>query len=201
MMPKMDGYQLCKKLRKDFRTSHIPIIMLTAKAGREDKLEGLETGADDYLLKPFDQEELKIRVNNLIKLREQMREKFRSEMMLKPREVIVPSSEKVFLEKLSEILEKKYNNDKFGVDELSSEVGLSRSQLHRKLKAVTDQTTTEFIRNFRIQRAADLIMQNAGNMAEIAYQVGFSSQAYFTKSFSEFYNCSPMEYRKKNQTH
>jgi DNA-binding response OmpR family regulator len=200
MMPKMDGYEMSRKLKKDFKTSHIPIIMLTAKATKDDKLEGLEIGADDYLVKPFDPEELLIRVNNLIKLREQMREKFRLELLLKPREVVVPSSERTFIDKLSEIIERKLADEKFGVDELSKEIGLSRSQLHRKLKAVSDQTTTEFIRNFRLQRAADLIKQNAGNMAEIAYQVGFSSQAYFTKSFTELFGCSPGEYKKSKNS-
>ena len=198
MMPKMDGYEMCKKLKKDFKTSHIPIIMLTAKAAKDAKLEGLEAGADDYLIKPFDANELLVRVRNLIKIREQMREKFRIEMILKPREVIVPSSEKTFVEKIVDIVEKNINNEKFGVDELSSELGLSRSQLHRKLKAITDQSTTEFIRNYRLKRAADLIKQDAGNMAEIAYQVGFSSQAYFTKSFTELFGCSPGEYKKQS---
>ncbi len=199
MMPKMDGYEMSRKLKKDFKTSHIPIIMLTAKAAKEDKIEGLEIGADDYLVKPFDHEELLIRVKNLIKLREQMREKFRSEMILQPKSVIVPSSEKIFLDKISEIIENRIDDENFGVIELGKEIGLSRSQLHRKLKAVCDQTTTEFIRNFRLQRAADLIKQNAGNMAEIAYKVGFSSQAYFTKSFTELFGCPPSEYRKKKR--
>jgi DNA-binding response OmpR family regulator/nitrogen-specific signal transduction histidine kinase len=200
MMPKMDGYQMSKRLKKDFKTSHIPIIMLTAKAAREDKMDGLEIGADDYLIKPFDASELLIRVKNLIRNREQMREKFRVEMTLKPREVIVPSSEKLFIEKVTDIIEKNIDKEKFGVDELSNELGLSRSQLHRKLKAITDQSTTEFIRNYRLKRAADLILQDAGNMAEIAYQVGFSSQAYFTKSFTELFGCSPGEYKKSKNS-
>ena len=198
MMPKMDGYEMSRKLKRDFKTSHIPIIMLTAKAAREDKMDGLEIGADDYLIKPFDADELLIRVKNLIKIREQMREKFRTEMILKPRDIIVPSTEKVFVEKVIDVVEKNIDNEKFGVDELSNAIGLSRSQLHRKLKAITDQSTTEFIRNYRLKRAADLIMQDAGNMAEIAYQVGFSSQAYFTKSFTELFGCSPGEYKKKH---
>jgi AraC-like DNA-binding protein len=129
-----------------------------------------------------------------------MREKFRVEMTLKPREVIVPSSEKLFIEKVTDIIEKNIDKEKFGVDELSNELGLSRSQLHRKLKAITDQSTTEFIRNYRLKRAADLILQDAGNMAEIAYQVGFSSQAYFTKSFTELFGCSPGEYKKSKNS-
>lgn len=199
MMPKMDGYEMCRKIKNSFKTSHIPIIMLTARAELNDKLEGLERGADDYLLKPFDAKELSIRVKNLIRIREQLSEKCRTEMLLKPADISVPSSEKVFVERLTGIINENISNDKFGVDSLSSEMGLSRSQLHRKLKAITDQSTTEFIRNFRLQRAADLIRQRSGNMAEIAYEVGFSSQAYFTKSFTEFFGLPPGEFRKKNQ--
>ena len=197
MMPEMDGYEMCRRIKKNFRTSHVPIIMLTAKAERDDKLEGLETGADDYLLKPFDSKELLIRVRNLIRIREQMREKYRTEMLLKPKEVNVPSTEKIFIEKLTLIIEKNISNEKFGVDTLSDQIGLSRSQLHRKLKAITDQSTTEFIRNFRLQRAADLILQNFGNMAEITYKVGFSSQSYFTKCFTDYFGCSPVEYGRQ----
>ncbi len=199
MMPVMDGYELCKRVRKNFKTSHIPIIMLTAKAGQDDKIEGLETGADDYLLKPFDRKELLVRVKNLIRIRDQMKEKCRTEMLFKPNEITVPSTEKIFIEKLTEIINRNMSSEKFGVDVLSSEMGVSRSQLHRKLKAITDQSTTEFIRNFRLQRAANLIKQGSGNMAEVAYTVGFSSQAYFTKSFTEFFGLPPGEYRRQIQ--
>jgi DNA-binding response OmpR family regulator len=199
MMPKMDGYEMCRKIKNSFKTSHIPIILLTARAELNDKLEGLERGADDYLLKPFDSKELAIRVKNLIRIREQLSEKCRTEMLLKPEYISVPSSEKVFVERLTGIISENISNDRFGVDSLSSTMGLSRSQLHRKLKAITDQSTTEFIRNFRLRRAADLIKQGSGNMAEIAYEVGFSSQAYFTKSFTEFFGLPPGEYKRKNQ--
>jgi DNA-binding response OmpR family regulator len=200
MMPKMDGYQLCKKVKSDFMTSHIPLILLTAKAAREDKIEGLELGADDYLVKPFDSDELRLKVYNLIKSREQFKERLNIELLKKPKEVSAPSSERVFLENLNKIIEENIENETFGVDELCKAIGLSRSQLHRKIKAICDQSTTEFIRNFRLHRAADLLKQDAGNIAEIAYQVGFSSQAYFTKSFQELFNCSPTEFKKKNKT-
>jgi AraC-like DNA-binding protein len=120
-------------------------------------------------------------------------------MLFKPREISVPSTEKVFIEKLTGLIEQNMSNEKFSVDKLSFEMGLSRSQLHRKLKAITDQSTTEFVRNFRLQRAAHLIKQGSGNMAEIAYAVGFSSQAYFTKSFTEFFGLPPGEYRRQIQ--
>jgi ligand-binding sensor domain-containing protein/signal transduction histidine kinase/DNA-binding response OmpR family regulator len=198
MMPEMDGYAFCKKIKSNEKTNHIPVILLTAKASTEDKLEGLELGADDYLIKPFNPEELKLRVRNLIKTREELRKKFTSEMVLKPAEVIVPSSQVQFMERIKSIIEANMENEKFGVDQLSNEAGMSRSQLHRKLKAIIDQSTTEFIRNFRLQRAAQLILQDAGSMSEIAYKVGFNSQAYFNKSFQELFGCSPSEY-KKNQ--
>ncbi len=198
MMPKMDGYQLCREIKNNFKTNHIPVILLTAKAALENKLEGLETGADDYLIKPFNTDELKTRVKNLIHLREQMREKFRSEMILKPAEVIVPSNHKIFIDKFIDIIEKYMEDDHFNVEVLSNEIGMSRSQLHRKLKALTNQSPNEFIRNFRLQRAADLIKQDAGNMAEIAYKVGFSSQAYFTKLFQENFGVTPTDFKKQS---
>jgi AraC-like DNA-binding protein len=172
--------------------------LLTARAAREDKMEGLETGADDYLVKPFDTEELKVRVRNLITIRRQMREKFSAEMFLKPAEVNVPSSQKVFLERLAAIVEEHIDDENFSVEMLGKEFGMSRAQIHRKLRAITNQSASEFIRNFRLQRAADLIKQDAGNIAEIAYMVGFNSQAYFTNCFQAVFGCSPSEYKKRN---
>jgi signal transduction histidine kinase/DNA-binding response OmpR family regulator/ligand-binding sensor domain-containing protein len=196
MMPNMDGYQLCEKLKSNIKTNHIPVILLTAKASFENKLEGLETGADDYLIKPFNTEELQARVKNLIRIRKQMREKFQSEMILKPMEVIVPSSQKVFIEKLTKIIEENIEDENFSVENLCMKIGMSRTQVHRKVKAITNKSTSEFVRSYRLQKAVDLIKQDAGNMAEIAYMVGFSSQSYFTKSFQDMYGCSPMDYKK-----
>lgn len=197
MMPEMDGYQLCDALKRNIKTNHIPVVLLTARAAREKKIAGLEFGADDYLTKPFDPEELQIRVRNLINIRKQMREKFSQEMRLGPAAVTVPSTQKVFLERLNEVLEQHIEDENFNVETLGSEIGMSRGQLHRKLKALIDQSPSEFIRNFRLQRAADLIHQDAGNMAEIAYMVGFNSQAYFTRSFQELFGCTPSEYRRQ----
>ncbi len=196
MMPKKDGYQLCKELKSNIKTNHIPVILLTAKASLENKIEGLETGADDYLIKPFNTDELRTRVVNLIRVRKQMREKFQSEMILKPMEVIVPSTQKIFIEKLTGIIEKNIEDEEFSVENLCKEIGMSRTQVHRKIKAITNKSTSEYIRSYRLQRAADLIKQDAGNIAEIAYKVGFSSQSYFTKSFLELYGCTPMDFRR-----
>lgn len=198
MMPEMDGYELSRKIKASEKTNHIPVILLTAKAETKDKLEGLETGADDYLIKPFNSDELKVRVKNLIKIRKQMREKYQSQMLIKPSEIVVPSTQKVFVDKLTTIIEKNISNENFSVEILSEEVGLSRAQLHRKVKAITNQAPSEFIRNYRLQRAAELLKQDAGNIAEIAYQVGFSSQAYFTKTFQEIYGLTPLDFKKQH---
>jgi DNA-binding response OmpR family regulator len=196
MMPEMDGYQLCRAIKTNEKTNHIPVILLTAKATTENKLEGLELGADDYLMKPFNPQELQVRVRNLIQIRKQLREKFSSEMLLRPAEVTVPSQQKVFLERVTAIIEKHLSEEEFSVETFAAEIGMSRSQLHRKLKALTNKGPNELIRSFRLQRAAELIRQDAGSLAEIAYQVGFGSQAYFTRSFGEEFGVSPSEYRK-----
>ena len=199
MMPGMDGYEFCQQLKMDNRTDHIPVILLTAKASRENRLEGLGLGADDYLIKPFDREELEIRIKNLLDNRARLQQKFQQEVILKPKAVKISSIHQQFLEDLKEIIEQNMDNDQFGVEDLGREIGMSRSQIHRKLKALTDQSATAFIRNYRLHRAADLLVQEAGNITEIAYQVGFSSQTYFSTRFQEHFGCTPTEYRHKEK--
>lgn len=198
MMPEMDGYELARLIKTNEKTNHIPVIILTAKASQEDKIEGLETGADDYLIKPFNEQELKVRVRNLIRVRQQMREKFQSQMLIKPSDVVIPSTQKTFIDKLTKVIETNISNEKFSVEVLCDELGMSRSQLHRKIKAVTNQSTSEFIRNFRLQRAAEFLKQDAGNIAEICYMVGFNSQNYFTKMFQNLYGKTPLEYKREH---
>jgi len=127
-----------------------------------------------------------------------LREKYQSQMLVKPADVVVPSTQKVFLDKLTSIIEKNISNDNFSVEILCDEIEMSRAQLHRKIKALTNQSASEFIRNFRLQRASELLKQNAGNIAEISYQVGFNSQAYFTKMFQELYSQTPLEFKKQH---
>ncbi len=196
MMPEMDGYSLCKKLKNDERTSHIPIILLTAKAGEEDKISGLGTGADDYLTKPFSSKELSIRVRNLIEIRQTLRKKFSSSLIIKPKEIATGSIDKLFLEKAMNIVEKNISNDKFSVEEFSSEMNLSHSQLHRKMKALVNKSAIQFIRSIRMQRALELLKGNSGNIAEIAWQVGFTDPSYFTKIFSKYFGYLPSEVNK-----
>ena len=196
MMPKKDGYAVCKTLKQDEKTSHIPIILLTAKASLEDKMEGLETRADDYMTKPFVPKELLLKVNNLIASRKKLREKYKREAVLKPSDIAVNSVDEIFLNKIIKVVEESMGNELFGVESLALVIGMSRSQLHRKLTALLDQAPTQFIRSFRLQRAHDLLKQNAATSSEIAYQVGFSSPSYFSKCFHEQYGYTPSEIHK-----
>ncbi len=199
MMPKMDGYKLCQVLKNDEKTSHIPVILLTAKASSESKIQGLETGADDYLIKPFDSKELLARVKNLIALRKNLRERFSREVVLKPGDIAITPVDESFLMKMKSVTEQHLGEEEFSIETLRHEVGMSRTQLHRKLRALIDQSPSQFVRSMRLQRAVELLTQKAGTVAEIAYTVGFGSQAYFTKCFHEQFGCSPKDYQKRNQ--
>jgi DNA-binding response OmpR family regulator len=198
MMPRMDGITLCKKLKSNLATSHIPVIMLTAKAGIENKLEGLETGADDYLTKPFNAKELFIRTKNLIEQRKQLRELFSRNISLDPKEITVTSLDEKFLRQVISLLEENYSNSRFGLPQMQKAMALSRTQLHYKLKALTNYPPGELLRNFRLKRAAQLLSQKADNISQIAYDVGFNSASYFTRCFKELYGMSPTAYQQKN---
>jgi DNA-binding response OmpR family regulator/two-component sensor histidine kinase len=196
MMPNMDGVEFCKKLKTDERTSHIPVIMLTAKASVENRIEGLETGADDYITKPFNMKELFTRINNLIDQRRKLRERFSREVTLQPKEIAVTSADERFLNRIIEIIENKMGDDNFDVAALQKEIGLSHMQMFRKLKALTDQAPGDFIRTIRLKRSASLLEQKFGNVAEVAYEVGFNNLSYFAKCFKGMFGQSPSEYIK-----
>lgn len=198
MMPKMDGVELCKKLKTDERTSHIPVIMLTAKASIEDRIEGLETGADAYVTKPFNIKELRVRVKNLIEQRKKLRERFSKDIKLEPKDIAITSADESFLIRAMDIIENHMENSKFEVRDFQDEIGMSRMQLFRKIKALTDNTPSEFIRNLRLKRAAQLMEQNYGNVAQITYKVGFNNLSYFAKCFKELFEMSPSEYLRKH---
>jgi CheY-like chemotaxis protein/AraC-like DNA-binding protein len=193
MMPKLDGYALSKKLRSDEKTSHIPIIMLTARAEEADKIAGLEIGVDDYLTKPFSPNELRVRVRNLIALRKKLRERFSQTTLIKPSEVTVASVDQKFLERLKEIVEANMEEEGFDVQKLSAKAGMSERQLERKLKALIDQTPNQFIRSMRLQRAKQLLEQNAGTVSEIAFRLGFNNLSHFSKNFREAFGVLPSE--------
>ena len=194
MMPKMDGLELCRHLKSDDRTSHIPVIMLTARASVESKLDGLETGADDYVTKPFHPEELRVRVRNLIDGRRNLRARFGREVKLQPKDITVSSADEKFLQNTIAVVEKHLSDSGFSVEALENEMMMSKMQLYRKLKALTDQSPSEFVRTLRLKRAASLISQRSGNISEIAYGVGFNNLSYFAKCFKEHYGVPPSEY-------
>jgi signal transduction histidine kinase/CheY-like chemotaxis protein/AraC-like DNA-binding protein len=195
MMPRMDGIELCRMLKSNLQTSHIPVIMLTAKAGRENKLEGLETGADDYLTKPFDGKELQVRIKNLIDQRQRLRELYsRREVGIDPGEITVTSVDQRFLERLLKLLEEEHSDPDFGVPEMQRSLAMSKTQLHRKLKALTNEAPGELLRNFRLKRAAQLLRQQDDSVTQIAYKVGFNNLSYFAKCFKELFGQSPSSY-------
>jgi signal transduction histidine kinase/DNA-binding NarL/FixJ family response regulator len=193
MMPKKNGYEVCRVLKNDEKTSHIPIVLLTAKSDTEDKIVGLHTRADDYITKPFIPRELLARIKNLIESRNQLKERYKKKGIIKPKEIAVNSIDEKFLNRLIEIVERYIGNEKFGVEQLGEELGMSRSQLHRKLTALLDTGPNQFIRQFRLQRAYDLLKQNSATASEISYQVGFGSPSYFTKCFHEHFGYPPSE--------
>lgn len=199
MMPRLDGFGLCKALKTDIRTNHIPVIMLTAKATTEDRLEGLELGADDYIAKPFSTDELQLRVRNLVQQRRVLQRKYSqlgATIEADPEIDTLPmaSMDVQFLQKARKVLQNSLSNSSLSVDEFAAEMAITSVQLRRKIKALTDQTVTEYIRNYRLEKATELLKNKTGTVSEIAYQVGFESLSYFSKVFSEKYGKAPSEW-------
>jgi signal transduction histidine kinase/DNA-binding response OmpR family regulator len=191
MMPEVDGYELCQKLKKDIKTSHIPIILLTAKASEESKVQGLEIGADDYITKPFNTKILRTRIKNLIDLRRQLQEKFQRQMVLQPEEIKITSIDQRFIKKMLQIIETNIGDPDLNVEALSEKMDISRVTLNKKIMALTGETATGFIRSYRLKRAMQLLKENFGTVLDVAMEVGFSSSAYFTKCFREKFHQLP----------
>jgi len=198
MMPLMDGMELCRALKQDMRTSHVPVILLTARAGTDSKIEGLEIGADDYVTKPFETRELGVRVRNLIEQRRKLREKFSAGVVLKPGEVAVTSLDDALLKGVMGAVEQGMGDEKFGVEDLSRKIALGRRQLERKLQGLTGLSPAEFIRTMRLQRAHELLVKNAGTVSEIAFQVGFGSPSYFSSCFRERFGYPPSDVKSQH---
>ncbi|MCD4729780.1 MAG: response regulator, partial [Bacteroidales bacterium] len=201
MMPNMDGNEFCEKVKLDERTCHIPVILLTARASKESRIEGLETGADDYITKPFDGDELQVRVKNLIEQRQKLREKFVAEFWKGERSptIQIPASDlnqmdRSFLHKALDVVGQHLSEPDFNINQFSQEMAMSRQQMHRKIRALVDQSATEFIRVIRLKKAKELLLQKTGTISEIAYDVGFNSLTYFTRSFQKYYGITPSEF-------
>ena len=191
MMPKKDGFEFCHSLKQNAKTSHIPIIMLTAKAGEANKIEGLSQGADAYLTKPFNEKELLIRMKNLIESRKNLWDHFKALDMLLVDDIGVNSIDDKFLQDVFKTIKEHLDNERFGVEDIAAAVGFSRSQLHRKLKALSGKSANQLITEIRLNEAHRLLKSNAGSVSEIAYSVGYSNLSYFTKSFKEKFGVLP----------
>lgn len=199
MMFELDGIELCKQLKSHQLTSHIPIVLLTARTAEDQQLEGLETGADDYITKPFNLEILKTRLRNLLESRRMLRERFGREILAKPHAVFKESAEDEFLARAISLVETRLSDSAFDVQAFSQEMGMSRAQLFRKLKAVTSERPLEFIQTIRLQRAAHLLLETQMNVTEICFEVGFNYPSHFAKLFHAKFGRSPKEYRKEVQ--
>jgi len=191
MMPEKDGYELCRRLKNDIKTSHVPVILLTAKASEENIIQGLETKADDYITKPFSTKILCARIKNLIDLRRQLQQKLSREMALQPAEISVSSMDQNFIKELQETIETNLSDTLFGVEQLGKKLYMSRASLYRKIFALSGESPREFIKTYRLKRGAQLLKANFGNVTEVAFEVGFSSTAYFTKCFKDKFHQLP----------
>jgi len=196
MMPEMDGLELCAALKSDDLTNHVPVILLTAKAETDSRREGLETGADDYVAKPFNVEELRIRMRNLIAQRRLLAERYAQLEVAQPGKTVNPvvSADDRFLVKIREIIAGNLENPDFRVEALCKEIGMSRTQLHRKLTAVAGRSAGEFLRIERLNRAAEMLSADEGNVTEVAYSVGYRSLSQFAKAFREQFGIAPSDF-------
>ncbi|GGA98830.1 MULTISPECIES: hybrid sensor histidine kinase/response regulator transcription factor [Mucilaginibacter] len=196
-MPYMDGIQLSCKLRADKRTSHIPIILLTAMASQKEQLAGLELGVNDYLTKPFNFDILNIKIKNLLHLNKSLKETYQKKIKVIPADMDIESSSERFIKDVVMYIEKNINNPKFSVEEISHHFSMSRGSFYSKITELTGEPPVEFIRSIKLDKAAILLEKTDLTIAEIAYSIGFSTPHYFTKSFKAKYNVLPSEYRVK----
>ncbi len=193
-MPKMDGMMLCSKLKSNSLTSHIPIILLTARTSLMHKISGYETGADEYITKPFSYKLLLTRIDNLLESRENLKKLFRSKLSLEPSSVTVTSLDEKMLKKCIEVVEQYMDDPELDVEKMCHEAGVSRPQLYRKLKSLTGLSINQFIRSIRLKRAAQLLSQGNSSIKEVMFEVGFLNSSYFTRAFKDEFNCTPKEY-------
>jgi signal transduction histidine kinase/DNA-binding response OmpR family regulator/ligand-binding sensor domain-containing protein len=194
MMPGMDGLELCRRLKSDIKTSHIPIFLLTARTSLLYQLEGYEMGADDYITKPFNEKTLKVRIRNVLNTRKKLSERFKREHVLRPRDIAVTTPDEKFLEKLMDIIEENISDPEFNVEKLSREMGMSHSLIYKKLIALTDLNIVEFIRSVRLNCAAQLLSRSKMMVSEVCVEVGFTDAKYFSKCFQKQFNKTPTEF-------
>ena len=196
-MPGKDGIALCADLKTDERTSHIPIILLTASSREQNELKSLKAGADDYVTKPFKITILEKRVNNLIRSRKLLRQRYRQEGFLKPKDIAITPTDELFLDKVQKVMDEHLAETDFNAAKFSTLVGMSRMQLHRKLMLYSGLSTSAFIRSQRLKQAVQILKTSDATINEVAYAVGFNTPSYFIKCFKETYKKTPLEYLQK----
>jgi DNA-binding response OmpR family regulator len=194
MMPEMDGNELCKKVKSKLATSHIPVLLLTAKTTDEHQLEGIESGADGYITKPFNIDLLRKKVEKTIEIRNQLRKRFSQLPEVDPQDLQMSEADKKLLTKLNAYIDKNIQETELSIESVAEELGLSRGHFHKKMKALTDASPSEYIRTIRLKKAAELLRLRKYSIEEVSYEVGFSSPSYFSRSFNNFYGVSPSKY-------
>ena len=197
MMPVMDGIKLCKNVKQNIRTCHIPVIILSAKSETKDQMEGLQMGADDYIPKPFSLAILTTKIQNMMRTRRRMLERYSKSLEVEPEKITFNAMDEALLKRAVAIVEKNMDNIEFSTDEFAREMNMSRSNLHLKLKAITGESTIDFIRKIRFNEAAKLLKDGRYTIAEVSTMVGFNTPSYFATSFKKYFGCLPTEYIKK----
>lgn len=197
MMPDMDGWQLCRRIKSDLRYNHIPVVILTAKQEADDQVASYEAGADGYMAKPFESKVLFARVDNLLKSYQVRQKAFQREENIDLEGLSYPSSDKLFLQSIIDSIEQHLDEPEFDLELLSTEQGMSKSTLYRKIKSMTGLTPLDFIRNVKMKRACMMLLTQRQNISEIAYSVGFSNPKYFSKCFKEEFGVTPSEYQNR----
>jgi YesN/AraC family two-component response regulator len=199
MMPEIDGLELCKTIKNDVRTSHIPVILLTARTSNLFQTEGLETGADDYITKPFDERVLSLKVKNLIASRNALRKKYTSEMSLNPKDITIAKSDEKFLNDVIDIIDDNISDSNFRIEEIALKIGMSHSVLYRKINALIGLSLIEFIRSVRLKRAAELFSKTSISVSQASFDVGFTDPKYFSKCFQKYFSLTPSQYITANR--
>jgi len=199
MMPKIDGVELCKRIKNNIETSHIPVILLTARASDESRFTGYEAGADEYISKPFNSDILLLRIRKLIEQMEQRREQFKKTVEITPSAITISPLDEQLIQKALRCVEDNINNTEYSIDSLSADIGLSRANLYRKIQSITGETPADFIRSIRLKRAAQMLCDTDLNINEIADDTGFNTIKYFNKHFKGEFGVTPSEYRKRSR--
>ena len=197
-MPQMDGVTLCKTLKQEVKTSHIPIILLTAHSSEEAQIEGYEAGADAYISKPFSMDILFLRIQNLLEQQKKRKDLFKQAIVIQPQSVTTTNLDEQLLKKALQCIEKNLNNPLYSVENLSKDMNMDRTGLYRKLLAISGQTPSSFIRTIRLKHAAQLLLQNL-SVSEVSEQVGFGAVSYFSKCFQEEFGVKPSRYNDSRE--